>query len=86
MSDRFFEDLGRDINSFNTEVFEDEIDVEYNDKICDFLKSPLYQREKSWLDSEWSQKVLDVITNPAIIIAAIIISASGILIFGGYHA
>ena len=84
MSDRFFEELGRDINSFNTEVHEDKVDVEYHDNTCNFLKSPLYQQEKNWLDLEWSQKVLSIITNPAIIIAAILVSASGILILGGY--
>ena len=68
--------------------FEKEIEeeIEFSNIENQGFTSPIYEPEKTWLDSEWSGKVLEIITNPAIIIATIITCSILILILGGYNA
>ena len=66
--------------------FEEE--VFYEDEILPekpILSSPIYQREKDWVELPITGKILETITNPFIITATIIICASGVLILGGYQ-
>ena len=65
-----------------------EDEVFYEDEVSpkrSILSSPIYQREKDWVELPITNKVLEIITNPFIIAATIIVCASGILILGGYQ-
>ena len=47
-------------------------DIEFGNIENQGFSSSIYKPEKTWLDNKWSEKVLDLITNPVIIITTII--------------